>query len=257
MTAKEKDQIDKIVSDITAKVVGGLDTMILETVQNEISKALSKSLASALKDGEFFRKVNDDMREGLEQIYREIKQAKKDAAQNVNTDDTGKLISQASNELDAILASTEDATVKIMDIVEDHQERVIEVGKLLKTFRTGGASKDNVNELIEMNQKNQQDLMEIITALSFQDLTGQRIKKIVSALKKIEEIVFSVYMSTGLKVRTRDHEPELSEKDIEKKTKKAVKELSKGKVKGSKLKGPDANTSQDDVDDLLAQLGLE
>ncbi|MBU1001379.1 MAG: protein phosphatase CheZ [Proteobacteria bacterium] len=252
----ENPNLDQIVQDITAKVVEGLDAILLEAVQVEISKVLSKSLSSALKDGEFFRKVNDDMREGLEQIYKEIKKAKKDAAQSLTPEDTNKLISQASNELDAILEATEVATVKIMDIVEDHQERVINSGNLLETFRTGGASKDNVNELIDLNQKNQQDLMAIITALSFQDLTGQRIKKIVTALKKIEEIVFSVYMSTGLKVRARDQEPERDEKDIEKQAKKTLKELSKDKVKGSKLKGPQKDTSQADVDDLLAQLGL-
>ncbi|BBD07755.1 protein phosphatase CheZ [Desulfovibrio ferrophilus] len=256
MTSSDNPKLEQMVQDITTKVVEGLDSILLETVQAEISSALSKSLSNALKDGEFFRKVNDDMREGLEQIYGEIKKAKKDAAKGLTPEDTNELINQASDELDAILESTESATVKIMDIVEDHQERVINAGTLLQTFRTGGASKDNVNELIELNQKNQQDLMEIITALSFQDLTGQRIKKIITALKKIEEIVFNVYMSTGLKVRARDQEPGRDEKEIEKLATKTVKKLSKDKIKGSKLKGPQKGTSQDDVDDLLAQLGL-
>ena len=259
MTAAENAQLDQMVQDITKKVVDGLDSMLLGAVQKEVSEVLSRSLARALKDGEFFRKVNTDMREGLEKIYKEISQAKKDASQGLprQPEETNELINQASDQLDAILQSTEDATVAIMDIVEAHQQRVINVGAVLQQFRTGGASKDNVNQLIELNAKNQQDLMEIMTALSFQDLTGQRIKKIITALKSIEQIVFNVYMSTGLKVRARDQEPERDETDIEKEAEQKLEALEQGKaVTGSSLKGP-SDTSQADVDDLLAQLGLE
>ncbi|WP_461209554.1 protein phosphatase CheZ [Desulfocurvus sp. DL9XJH121] len=258
MTPAENLQIDQLVQDITKKVVGGLDAILLEAVQKEISEVLSKTLTRALKEGEFFRKVNDDMREGLEKIYKEINKTKEDVAKGLpQPEQTNELINQASDQLDAILKSTEDATVAIMDIVEAHQQRVINVGEVLQQFRTGGASKDNVNELIELNKRNQQDLMEIMTALSFQDLTGQRIKKIITALKSIEEIVFNVYMSTGLKVRVRDQEPEKDDQDIEKETQQKLEALEKGKaVKGSKLEGPSEGTSQADVDDLLAQLGL-
>ena len=258
MTAAEAAQMDQLVADITKKVVGGLDAILLGAVQKEVSEVLTKSLSRALKDGEFFRKVNDDMREGLEKIYKEINETKKEVAKGMQPAETNELISQASDQLDAILQSTEDATVAIMDIVEEHQKRIIDVGEVLKELRTGGAKKANVDQLIEMNARNQSDLMEIMTALSFQDLTGQRIKKIITALKRIEEIVFNVYMSTGLKVRARDQAPERDETEIEKETKEKVVALEKDKtIKGSKLRGPDAGTNQADVDDLLAQLGLE
>lgn len=261
MPEAHPEDMDKIVAEVTEKVVSSMDKILLDTIQKEIADVLSQSLSRALKEGEFFRKVNDDMREGLEQIYSEIKKAKKGARKDIaRTDETNELINKASNELDAILKSTEDATVRIMDIVEDHQERIIKSGELLQEFRTGGASKTSVNELIKMNDSHQQDLMNIMTALSFQDLTGQRIKKIVKALKKIEGIVFNVYMSTGLRVKKRDQQPELDEQQIEQDTQKTVAKLSKekkkGTIKGSKLKGPQNNASQEDVDDLLSQLGL-
>lgn len=258
MTPQESAQIDALIQDVTQKVVGSLDTILIEAVQKEVSTVLSQSLSRALKDGAFFRKVNDDMREGLEKIYREINEAKKEAAKDLQPAETNELISQASDQLDAILQSTEDAAVAIMDIVEEHQKRVINVGEVLQQLRTGGASKENVDRLIELNARNQSDLMEIMTALSFQDLTGQRIKKIINALQRIEEIVFNVYMSTGLKVRARDQEPERDETEIEKETEQKMEALEKGKtVKGSKLEGPANATNQEDVDDLLAQLGLE
>lgn len=255
MTDKPNEQLDALVTQVTTKVVDSLGVILAETIQKEVSKVLAESLARALKEGEFFRKVNDDMREGLEKIYGEIRKAKKEASRRPRDGkETDELINEASDQLDAILQSTEDATVRIMDIVERHQERIGKSGRLLAAFRTGGARKDRVEDLIALNQDHQTDLMDIMTALSFQDLTGQRIKKIIKALKRIEEIVFSVYLSTGLKVRRHDESPEKDAGEIEKETKKAVNNLKKGK---SDLKGPQAGTNQGDVDDLLKQLGLE
>ncbi len=259
MEDTRRQELDALVTQVTTKVVDGLGPILTEVVQKEVATVLADSLSRALKEGEFFRKVNADMREGLEQIYGEIRRAKREAAKRPKGGrETGELIEEASDQLDAILKSTEDATVRIMDIVERHQEMIGKSGELLAAFRSGGARKDSVEELIALNDLHQTDLMEIMTALSFQDLTGQRIKKIIKALKRIEEIVFSVYLSTGLKVRRHDEAPERDakdlEKDAEKQARKAVSDLKKGK---SELKGPQAGTDQSDVDDLLKQLGLE
>lgn len=249
------EQLDKLVAQVTQSVVEGLDTVLTEVIQKEVSQVLAESLSRALKEGAFFRKVNEDMREGLERIYGEIREARREAGQRPRGGpETGELISEASDQLDAILRSTEDATVRIMDIVEQHQEMVRASGELLAAFRTGGARKDAVEELIRQNEAHQAHLMEIMTALSFQDLTGQRIKKIIQALKRIEEIVFSVYVSTGLKVRRHEQTPERDAGEIDQEAAKTVEALKGG---GSELKGPQDGAAQSDVDDLLRQLGLE
>lgn len=254
-TTPPAEQLDKLVAQVTQSVVEGLDTVLAEVIQKEVSQVLASSLSRALKEGEFFRKVNEDMREGLEQIYGEIREARREAGQRPRGEsETGELISEASDQLDAILRSTEDATVRIMDIVEQHQEMVTASGELLAAFRTGGARKDAVEELIRQNDAHQAHLLEIMTALSFQDLTGQRIKKIIQALKRIEEIVFSVYVSTGLKVRRHEQAPERDAVEIDQEAEKTVQALKGGT---SELKGPQEASNQSDVDDLLKQLGLE
>jgi chemotaxis protein CheZ len=88
--------------------------------------------------------------------------------------------------------------------------------------------------------------MSIMTILSFQDLTGQRIKRIVEALRKVEGIVLDLVLSTGLVLKAREEEPdrELSE----------LREESRKKI--MTLRGPQGGVSQSDVDDLLANLGL-
>jgi chemotaxis protein CheZ len=87
-----------------------------------------------------------------------------------------------------------------------------------------------------------------MVSLSFQDLTGQRIKKIINSIRQIEQIVREVMLSTGLMIRQREVEPE---KDFEALSQEARSEAT------SKLQGPSEGANQGDVDDLLASLGLD
>lgn len=246
MNKRDDRELDEIINALTEQVAASAGEIITSTVRKELQETLPK----ALKEGEFFRKINQDMRKGLEDIYREIKNVKKmngmppDAAPR----ETDKLLAEATDQLDEIMRSTEDATVRIMDIVEKHQEMIKKSGELLRSFRSGGATKEAVNKLLELQETHESDLTEIMTTLSFQDLTGQRIKRIIEALKHIEAIVFDVYMSTGLIVKARDQQPEKDMDSLEEETRERV----------SELKGPSRDgASQDDVDDLLSQLGLE
>ena len=105
---------------------------------------------------------------------------------------------------------------------------------------------ETVAELKAASSELGADLMEVMTALSFQDLTGQRIKRIVNALQQIERVVFDLYMTTGLSMKAMEEHPEKDAEEI----------LQTSRERASKLKGPQSDTSQADVDDLLSQLGL-
>jgi chemotaxis protein CheZ len=245
MVDHESDkELAEIIARVTEQVVDSVGEAITHTVQQELTHALPR----ALREGEFFRKVNADMRRGLQEIYKEINAVKQETGQSrVNPDDADKLFSEASDQLDAILKSTETATVQIMDIVEDFQDNLAKTTTLVDSFRSGGASKKAVEELASMNATANAKMVEIMTALSFQDLTGQRIKRVIQALQHIERIVFEVYMSTGLQEKARDERPERDMEEIQ----------AEAKQRLSELKGPQAGASQNDVDDLLSQLGLE
>lgn len=237
-------EMAEIIARLTEHVVDNVGEAITRTVQDELSRTLPR----ALREGEFFRKVNSDMRRGLQEIYKEIAAVKRDTGQApVSAQDADKLFSEASDQLDAILKSTETATVQIMDIVEDFQDNLAKTTSLVDSFRSGGASKKAVEELAAMNAAANEQMVRIMTALSFQDLTGQRIKRVIQALQHIERIVFEVYMSTGLLEKARDERPERDVQEME----------AEARLRVSELKGPQAGTSQNDVDDLLAQLGLE
>lgn len=243
----EENILEQITESVTRQVVDGMRDAITKTVERELASSLSK----ALIEGEFYRKLNDEMREGLQNIYREISTATKteggvQTAPPASQSEADKLFTEASRQLDEIFTTTKEATDKIMDIVEQQQDLQIKSTALLENLRNGGNG-DTAEKLTEINDKLGNDLIEIMTTLSFQDLTGQRIQRIIKALVSIETIVFDMYMSTGLILKAREEDPERDIEELRAETKQKV----------SELKGPQTDASQDDVDDLLSQLGLE
>ncbi len=239
---------DQLVQELMAKVTEQLTESLKASIQKAIEKEISKNLSKALLEGEFYRRINDDLQGGLKAIYKEITDVRK-AQDPVSMNVPGnpnELFTEASDQLDKILITTEKATVDIMDIVENLQVMQATLGEIVKGLETGGVSRENRIHLAEINAGLGEDLLRIMTTLGFQDLTGQRIKRIVTAIKQVEKIVLDLYMSTGLIIKAREHEPE---KDLEQ-----LKQESQ--VKMSELKGPVLGVGQNDVDDLLANLGL-
>lgn len=237
---------EEIVHEIMEKVSTKLDTSIKES----IAKAVEKEISQSLLEGEFYRRVNDDLQEGLKQIYQEVKAARGGREiKSIESDiDPEELFSETSDQLDAVLQTTEKAAVEIIDIVENLQELQGSVAKIVKGFESGGVTKADRERLKEINNTLGNDLSTIMVTLSFQDLTGQRIKIIINSIRQVEKIVREVMLSTGLMIRHRQEDPD---KDIDSMSQDAKTEAT------SKLSGPSEGTNQGDVDDLLASLGLD
>jgi chemotaxis protein CheZ len=87
-------------------------------------------------------------------------------------------LSTASMEISSVVAQTEDATSRIFDGVE----RIEEISREVRAMNIDDFAKDRVSEISDM-------CTGIIEACSFQDLTGQRINKVVRTLAFIEERV--------------------------------------------------------------------
>jgi len=232
---------------ISDQIAQDLKKALIEAMEKEIRQNISR----ALMQGEFYKTMNNELQNGLKQIYKEIAEAKKHDGPGMPVADgetqASVLISEASDQLDEILKTTEQAAVQVMDIVENQMELQGKMTEILERLRSGGARAVDVNALLATNQQLNNDFMRIMTALSFQDLTGQRIKKIITAIKQVERITMDLFVSTGLKIKGLDENPE---KGIE-----ALDNEAKQKV--SNLKGPQDATNQADVDDLLAELGLD
>lgn len=94
-----------------------------------------------------------------------------------------------SEQLDAIVAATETATNTIMESVEDIDGLIAEARVLAASAESPrleeifGAVGDRVNQVFE--------------ACSFQDITGQRVSKVVNSLKFVEDRVNSIILTWG------------------------------------------------------------
>lgn len=107
----------------------------------------------------------------IEQTKREIGALKHPLA----TEDK---LTSASMELSSVVSQTEEATSRIFDGVE----KIEEIARELRSMKIDDYGQQRIAEISDM-------CTAIIEACSFQDLTGQRINKVVRTLGYIEERV--------------------------------------------------------------------
>lgn len=129
-------------------------------------------------------------------------------------------IPSATDELDAVVGTTEQATQTIMESCE----------KVLETIK---------NEKPETAQAVESYVVKIFEACTFQDITGQRIKKVVNCLKQIEGKTSSILKALEQElgdISSQHDEP--AEKVV-------------NLLNGPAL--PQNAVTQDDIDKLLAE----
>lgn len=241
---------DELMERMLEKILREIMPDLRESISTTIEREVARTLSRALLESEFHQRLNEEMRQGLQDIYKEINQAAKVEGEMGGQDgrqQADQLFQEAAQQLDKILQTTETATTDIMDIVEKHMELQSQSAVVIGNLESGTAAPGEIAGLKAANVALGEDLMCIMTTLSFQDLTGQRIKRIIEAIKKVEQIVLDLYLSTGLQIKARAEAPD-----------KAIDELeAEAKEKVSALKGPQTKVKQGEVDDLLAQLGLD
>lgn len=116
--------------------------------------------------------------EELQGLIKYIRAAKREIAALAPDEIREKHIRSATDELDAIVANTEQATGAILDAAEKIE---------------GIASKLDVEPGMQIADA----VTKIYEACNFQDITGQRISKVVNALKTIESKIESLVTAVG------------------------------------------------------------
>ena len=143
---------------------------------------------------------------GLQEI---IEQARSEISASGAHDIKAHHITTSTDELDAVVGATADATMTIMNACENIEK-------------------------ITSDEKVQAEIIRIYEACSFQDITGQRIKKVVNSLKQIDQKVASLLKVVGEKIP-----------GMERPEPKAATLLNGPQLPGSAI-------SQDDIDKLLS-----
>ena len=199
-----------------------------------------------------YKQISSEMRQGLKDIFQRVSAASK--GQPLPPPNPDALFLEASSQLDEVLKDTETATMSIMEIVERQLDFQEQNDGILSALRNEAEDPARIIQLETNNFRLGKDLTNLMTTLSFQDITGQRIKRVVSALNQIEALVVELYVSSGLLLEAAEKDPTKNVQELQDEARQAVKEFNQVR---SDLKGPDkAGVSQGAIDDMLSQLGL-
>ncbi len=160
----------------------------------------------------------------LEGLGRTVARAKQEIASLRVDDITLSHIPSATDELDAIVGHTAQATNEILDVCETLEG---------VASRVGGVEAEALSTAVTR----------IYEACSFQDITGQRIGKVVTALKAIEARVDQVVSRFGGAGGTPDHSAPPPSVDPDE---------TEGRRLANGPQLPGAGVSQADIDKLMA-----
>lgn len=186
---------------LSREQVGEIIQQVLGTVEGDIGAT----------DAKFYREI-----EGL---ARYIRTAKMEIAAIRPADITDEHIPTATDQLDAVVGATEDATNKIMDECD-----------AISAIASGLPP--------EQAEKLTASVTRIFEACNFQDLTGQRISKVVNALKHIDQKISGLMTALGEEIGIAPPPQTPDEDDPEKKL-----------LNGPQM--PGQGVSQDDIDRLF------
>jgi len=134
-----------------------------------------------------------------------------------------------ANELDAVVVATEDATQEIIDSVEA-------VNAMVEELR----EKSQDSHLEDVVEEIQNRMMKVLESCNFQDITGQRITKVVRTMKHVEERINAMISIWG--------EDDVMAESLAGQVSQTA-DQDAGLLNGPQLSG--AGCSQDDIDQLF------
>jgi chemotaxis protein CheZ len=158
-----------------------------------------------------------ELREIIEDVRKQIHSGQSE-------DIAGKHIPEATDELDAVVQATAEATGTIMDSCEAIQALTPQAPS-------------------EVAAPIEAEIMKIFEACSFQDITGQRISKVVRAIAMIDDKVDSLLAGLALLDDSQSETPSPETQQTEPQDDSQL-------LNGPQL--PDKAISQEDIDKLLA-----
>lgn len=163
--------------------------------------------------------------EGIESILDAIKKTRTEVSALHAKGSNRAELNRATDELDAVVADTERATESILSAAERIDACAAKLAK-----RAEGDTKASLEAL-------RADAILIFESCNFQDITGQRIRKVVSLMQYIEERIQSmgdIWQELGATTTTTD---DLDEEE--------------SLLNGPALAGDIGVVSQDDIDSLF------
>lgn len=120
----------------------------------------------------------DLLKQELYGLFKYLKRVREEIAAINRPADEDHHFDSMSDQLDAIVQATEEATNTIMECMEKNDDIIIELKKSI--------TDPNQVEMLDQISNNGADVFE---ACSFQDITGQRVTKVVKSVTYVEDRV--------------------------------------------------------------------
>ncbi|MBW2031849.1 MAG: protein phosphatase CheZ, partial [Deltaproteobacteria bacterium] len=235
---------------------------------------LFKQILNGNMDNEgdrFFRSLAYELTGELKELAQLIIDFRREINSKIHpniTDLTSKFLPQTSDQLKAIIEATEMAANKIMDNLENMQEETEKAKDILTSLRHGrtevrgeggekieiAVNKETVGEispLLDYMESTAGTFLSLISdsivQMSFQDLTGQRVKRVMELVGKMEERLKNMILSFGIKLTEKEKNPRMSDEELDRVVEKKVTELAGPQREGEGL-------DQADIDKILARI---
>jgi chemotaxis protein CheZ len=200
----------------------------------QMAASIGKSAATATLEETALREVAE-ARALLETYRAQIEQCEKlkvelDLIHDAINRTKGEIMAKVNGELGAVVGGTEQATQQILEAAEAIDQAASALGKVTSPEQQKILSEDI-----------QERVISIFEACNFQDLTGQRISKVMSTMRFIENHITVMMDIWGGVDAIKAHVP-------------AIADHREGDAKllnGPKLEGDVGHASQDDIDAMF------
>ncbi|MBN2126376.1 MAG: protein phosphatase CheZ [Deltaproteobacteria bacterium] len=246
-----------------------------------------KDMITNLRNGHFFEALTTEFSGRIKEIAKELIDFRRDIQKKIEPDIVeiaARDIPEASSQLEGINETLEASTMKIMDINEEQMEIAGNQLANLESFVSGngkgrvqpGVRKKDTDPVRKAKKKESgsgesagetwvegtaqilEQQMEVLKRirdlslgmmepLSFQDLVGQRIQRIIKLVKSMEVRIEDMIISFGIKIQKHKENPNISFEDLSREV-----EQFKSELKGPQRDGE--GLAQEDIDELLATL---
>jgi chemotaxis protein CheZ len=166
----------------------------------------------------------------LDLIYDAISRTKREIAVLHGASFSGEEMARVNGELGAVVGGTEEAT-----------QQILEAAEAIDQATSALASVNSPDQQKLLTEEIQERVISIFEACNFQDLTGQRIKKVMTTMKFIENHITVMMDIWGGVDAIKAHAPPIVD----------TREDDEKLLNGPKLADDVGHASQDDIDALF------
>jgi len=166
----------------------------------------------------------------LDLIHDAINRTKREIAVLHGSSFNGEEMAKVNGELGAVVGGTEQATQQILEAAESIDQAASALSKV-----------NSLDQQKILSEEIQERVISIFEACNFQDLTGQRISKVMTTMKFIENHIYVMMDIWGGVDAIKAHVPPIADH----------REGDAKLLNGPKLDGDVGHASQDDIDALF------